>query len=537
MINARVLTASTGIFALLILLYNFWSYTSSNSIPRPLGAYFPVGQNNPQGPIPKSLPFTSGRTSWFHPQSWLPSTTSSQNSPKGTKHKWNILYHLGGNGPWIQKVDGIVDGGIGPPEGCEVEQVHMMSRHAERYPTIRAGIRMLDLVDRIKADNVTLTGPLSFVKDWEWFASDGEASFEQLTTTGPYAGTLDAFTTGVRLRTRYSHLLSGRISPGGSKTSFWASGSERVVDTARYFAAGFWGLERKDSETLHVIPETAELGGDTLTPGDTCLAYQSDTEYGHDQGAAKLVEFSNTYLPAIAERLETFISTAGSKAGEWRFRFTNDEVYALQEMCGFETTVRGSSPWCGVFTHDEWESFEYARDVIHFYRAGPGTKYAKAMGSLWLNATAGLLLNTLSAGPFFMSFVHDGDIVPMLAALNLYHDKNPLPVTHIPKHRAWKTSQVTPMMGRVIFERIHCPNKSQRKDELQARDQGDTYFVRINVNDGIVAIPGCEGGPGKSCPLDEFVMRIRKNQQEGGDFREVCGLGSDAPDRITFLHQ
>lgn len=39
---------------------------------------------------------------------------------------WNILHHLGGNGPWIKKVDGIVDGGLDLPQGCNVEQVHMV---------------------------------------------------------------------------------------------------------------------------------------------------------------------------------------------------------------------------------------------------------------------------------------------------------------------------------------------------------------------------------------------------------------------------
>lgn len=40
---------------------------------------------------------------------------------------WNILYHIGGNSPWIQKIDGVVQAGFGPPPGCHVEQVHMVS--------------------------------------------------------------------------------------------------------------------------------------------------------------------------------------------------------------------------------------------------------------------------------------------------------------------------------------------------------------------------------------------------------------------------
>jgi acid phosphatase len=124
--------------------------------------------------------------------------------------------------------------------------------------------------------------------------------------------------------------------------------------------------------------------------------------------------------------------------------------------------------------------------------------------------------------------VHDGDIVPMLAALDLYHDDEPLPVTHVHVNRNWRTSQVTPMGGRVIFEKLSCQEKSKSEK---------TSFVRINVNDGIVALPGCENGPGRSCPLQTFIDRIRSNQEKAGDFRSVCGLQNDAPDRITFLHQ
>ena len=40
--------------------------------------------------------------------------------------RWNILYHLGGNGPWIPKLHGIADRDIDPPSGCTVDQVHMV---------------------------------------------------------------------------------------------------------------------------------------------------------------------------------------------------------------------------------------------------------------------------------------------------------------------------------------------------------------------------------------------------------------------------
>lgn len=108
-----------------------------------------------------------------------------------------------------------------------------------------------------------------------------------------------------------------------------------------------------------------------------------------------LARFQETYIPAIAQRLITENPELS--------KLENTEVYSMQEMCGSETMVRGSSPWCNVFTEDDWRSFEYARDVIHYYRAGPGNPYAGAMGWLWLNATTNLLRAGPSTGTLFLS--------------------------------------------------------------------------------------------------------------------------------------
>ncbi len=42
---------------------------------------------------------------------------------------WNLFYHLGGNGPWIEKANtrfGTYEKEGKPPEGCVVDQVHMV---------------------------------------------------------------------------------------------------------------------------------------------------------------------------------------------------------------------------------------------------------------------------------------------------------------------------------------------------------------------------------------------------------------------------
>lgn len=122
-------------------------------------------------------------------------------------------------------------------------------------------------------------------------------------------------------------------------------------------------------------------------------------------------------------------------------------------------------------------------------------------------------------------------MAPMIAALDIITPKEHLPLTNIPHDRIWKKSQVSPMGGRVIFELLSCDTET--RGWLGGRD----HFVRININDGVTALPGCDTGPGKSCRLSAFVARVQRKGIEVGDFRDMCGLGPDAAERITFLHQ
>jgi len=36
------------------------------------------------------------------------------------------------------------------------------------------------------------------------------------------------------------------------------------------------------------------------------------------------------------------------------------DVYAMQEMCAFETVALGYSKFCELFTEKEWEGFDYS---------------------------------------------------------------------------------------------------------------------------------------------------------------------------------
>ena len=137
----------------------------------------------------------------------------------------------------------------------------------------------------------------------------------------------------------------------------------------------------------------------------------------------------------------------------------------------------------------------------------------------------------------------------MLAALGIFSSHTTLPTTHLDPSRIWRLSQVTPMSGRVLFERLTCdPTHASSQYRMHHDDgtsaqqrvlqstQKDT-FIRVNINDGIVALPNCTSGPGSSCPLEAFLAFVKRRGEEAGDFREICGLGDDVPGALEFLHQ
>ena len=317
-------------------------------------------------------------------------------------------------------------------------------------------------------------------------------------------------------------------------TNFWSCSSPRDIATAEWFADGFFGSNWTihNVAKLHIIPEASDRGGDTLTPGDTCLRYIEDKNSGHDQGYYKLALWQDKFTKHIADRLS-------SESGG--FAFSSLDIYSMMEMCGFEILVRGESPWCNVFTREEWLDFEYARDLLHFYRAGPGNKYAGAMGWLWLNATQDLISQERNGGVYF-SFVHDGDIIPVLAALGIYSGHNllqgernqedagrlpHLPTDRIESKRSWRTSDLVPMGGRIIIERLRCGKGTDL-------DQGEAY-IRLVINDGIVVV-GDDEYRGMTT-VANFQRLLRERGKAVGDFKEMCGLDHSAPSRITFLHQ
>jgi acid phosphatase len=237
--------------------------------------------------------------------------------------------------------------------------------------------------------------------------------------------------------------------------------------------------------------------------------------FGYDQGYYKLALWQDKFAKPIAHRLSTESSGLA---------FSSLEIYSMMEMCGFEVLARGHSPWCEVFPKKEGLDFEYARDLLHFYRVGPGNKYSSAMGWLWLNAPLGLL-SQASTDAVYFSFVHDNDTISLLTALGIYSsdhllgrgeiradvgEVSNLPTDRIVANREWRTSDLMSMGGRIIIERL-------RGEESGGVDQSQAY-IRLIINDGSVAIR--DSSHGSLATLRSFQQLLRDRGKGSAGFQE-----------------
>jgi len=96
-----------------------------------LNPQFRTGVPSANGIECTEKPHQASWHSWFHPQRARTDPILGRGGGEISQN-WNILYHLGGYSPWIEKVDDVVplNRGVAPPEGCSVEQVHMVCLNA-----------------------------------------------------------------------------------------------------------------------------------------------------------------------------------------------------------------------------------------------------------------------------------------------------------------------------------------------------------------------------------------------------------------------
>ena len=114
------------------------------------------------------------------------------------------------------------------------------------------------------------------------------------------------------------------------------------------FAAGFFGVQHfQSSYELEVQIEEYNYNS-TLAPWNNCANANGDL---YNLGYTAAAQWEAIYLKNAVKRIQAYIKGVTLDV---------DDVYAMQNLCAFETVSLGFSEFCGLFTEDEWKGFEYS---------------------------------------------------------------------------------------------------------------------------------------------------------------------------------
>ncbi|VVT43497.1 uncharacterized protein SAPINGB_P000013 [Magnusiomyces paraingens] len=364
----------------------------------------------------------------------------------------------------------------------------MIHRHNERYPTMGAGAEYKTTLDKFTGKNIT--GPLAFLKDYQYHTIFPSEKHGELTTLGPYNGIDGAFKKGQTFKKRYDYLLD---KFQGDFPIFTAS-SHRDQITAQYFSKGL-GI---NNTKIVVVPESATQGANSLTPDRSCPKYDPGTT---SNLKSYLYVFNDTLF-----KLQHFAPNVDITIGD---------ISNLLDMCGFELTAVGSQNFCEIFSDYDHVLHGYGRALRYYYKNGPGNDLSATLGSVYANATLTLLQQEPHI-PVYISFTHDTHINFFLSTLGIFSSEESLPYDYAMLNHPWVRGDNTPMGGEVVIEKMNCSEKS---------------FVRILVNEAVVPFHNCTNGPGTSCPLETFTDILGDKIL---DYREAC-LDSSLPQYLSFF--
>lgn len=384
------------------------------------------------------------------------------------------------------------------PAKCTVDQVHIVSRHTTRYMSTGSysGLQRLEtkFQDKLKQANTsTLASELEFLRTWKLSAlvTNSAAQVENITALGLQ----EAFDFGQSVRSKYAHLYQ-------PDSTVWSGSVERVQLTAKSFMKGLFGQAAEDNHFTNLITSNSSdkttLGANTLTPIDTCVNFPKSLS-----GPYQSV-FSATWVPQALARLEKL----------WpNFGFISDDLYGMMDLCMYEMNLLGKTQrrFCEIFTDEEWINYEYNKDFGYYYDSGWGNPLARVAGLPYVNAVSKLLTQprTASCQNIYPAFSHDTQMTVFMTAFGIFEDAT-WSNTTVSASRRFHSSRAVAMGSRLVTERINCG--------------ADGSFVRLMVNDAVVPFEDCKSGPGMSCSLENYLVRLKGIQAKVGDFVTTCGV-------------
>jgi acid phosphatase len=386
---------------------------------------------------------------------------------------FDIYEHLGNLAPYFVPENTPPSLKSGIPEGCEVDKAFLVHRHGSRQP-IPGEIEVIRALSYYINNNTALflspKAPLP--SEFSFLETGWTSTFTTNDLSGP--GRQQLFDHGVALRLDYPDLYTETLLVGGQ---------DRVVESAQWFAAGYYGRHYNTTAALDIIGENNSTIS-WITSTDTCDSWE------YASGNDLVTTWGEVYLPPIASRINTLL--APNYPG---LNFTAANAHGMLWACAYGTAVfgKGNTPWCPIFNKTEILNFEYELDLLMRGAFGYGlpNDQGPVLGSLLVSNVTTFLSSNDSTN-LFLSFAHDTTIDLGLTALGLANDTS-YPATGPPDpSRAWRTSSQVPFAAQMLWKRLDCSGEKR-------------IALELNGANFDLSPVGCESDEFGTCLLDGFV--------------------------------
>jgi len=332
------------------------------------------------------------------------------------------------------------------------------------------------------------------------------------------------------MRIKYGNLLNN-FTETRTLPVFRTESEDRMLASALNFAIGFFGYPF-DGQYQQSITIEASGFNNTLAPYNTC-PNSNDPKRG-GRSTWFVTQWVTRYLQPALKRINSLISG---------YQFTITDIYAMQNLCAYETVALGYSTFCPLFTKEEWDGFDYSLDLNFWYTSGFGSPVGRAQGIGYVQELVARLTktpietynsttnSTLDSNPItfpldgrslYVDATHEVVVMNILTALNLstLAASGPLPYDHIPKERSFIAHEVAPFATNVQFQLLSCSSTPGEQ-------------IRVIVNDGPVPLSPLKYCPDEAkyglCPVDDFVKSLKEIIQET-DFAWACLGDYELPD-------
>lgn len=191
---------------------------------------------------------------------------------------------------------------------------------------------------------------------------------------------------GIKFYNRYKHLTQLSVP------FFRSSGQTRVVESAENFTQGYHQALSKDKDATAskaypypiIVMSEAEGSNNTLDHG-LCTKFENDKDLNIRNAAQR--KWQSMFMPPIAARLNQ--NLAGSN-------LTLTDTEYLMDLCPFNTVASRTgtiSPFCALFSTEEWHQYDYFQSLGKYYDFGNGNPLGPTQGVGFTNELIARMTN------------------------------------------------------------------------------------------------------------------------------------------------